>query len=168
MAYSASSVRQTLLKRLQTELQAEVTLANKLSCELSRVAELMRICEIHMAMLHAMPLMSLNSYDLHALLMTHELTVPTKLQETIDEEACLEEQIFGLMHRFAERFTNRRVEINRLRTLHDDPLIDYDIYALGCMTGLDMKKTVHLKSLRDELLRSMEEKRELIKNNKEM
>nr|GEX01798.1 transposase (putative), gypsy type [Tanacetum cinerariifolium] len=80
-----------------------------------------------------------------------------KLQEAIDEEACLKEQIFGLMHCFAERFTNRRVKINRLMTLHDDPLIDYGIYALGCMTGADMKKTVHLKSVRDELLRSMEE-----------
>ncbi|GJU33600.1 hypothetical protein Tco_1181954 [Tanacetum coccineum] len=162
------NLRQTLLKRLQTELQAEVTLANKLSCELTRVAELMHIREIHMSMLHAMPLTSLNSYGLHALLMTHELTVLVKLQEAIDEEACLEEQIFGLMHRFAERFTNRRVEINRLRTLHDDPLIDYGIYALGCMTGADMSKTVHLKNVRDELLRSMEEKRQLIKNYQEM
>ncbi|GJS03086.1 ribonuclease H-like domain-containing protein [Tanacetum coccineum] len=72
MAYSANLMRQTLLKRLQTELQAEVTLANKLSCELNRVAELIHIREIHMAMLHAMPLTSLNSYGLHALLMTHE------------------------------------------------------------------------------------------------
>ncbi|GJW35433.1 hypothetical protein Tco_0058353 [Tanacetum coccineum] len=96
------------------------------------------------------------------------LTVLMKLQEAIDEEACLEEQIFGLMHRFAERFTNRRVEINRLMTLHDDPLIEYGKYALGCMTGADMKKTVHLKSVRDELLRSMEEKRQLIRNYQEM
>ncbi|GJW35432.1 hypothetical protein Tco_0058352 [Tanacetum coccineum] len=66
------NLRQTLLKRLQTELQAEVTLANKLSCELTRVAEQMRIRGIHMAMLHAMPLTSLNSYGLHALLMTQE------------------------------------------------------------------------------------------------
>nr|GEZ97878.1 hypothetical protein [Tanacetum cinerariifolium] len=96
------------------------------------------------------------------------LTVLMKLQEAIDEEACLEEQMFGLMHRFAERFTNRRVEFNRLMTLHDDPLIDYGIYALGCMTGADMKKTVHLKNVRDELLRSTKEKRQLIRNYQEM
>ncbi|GKB63791.1 hypothetical protein Tco_0919977 [Tanacetum coccineum] len=42
-------VRQTLLKKLEIELQAEVTLANKLSCELTRVAEQMRIHEIHTA-----------------------------------------------------------------------------------------------------------------------
>ncbi|GJR56732.1 putative ribonuclease H-like domain-containing protein [Tanacetum coccineum] len=96
------------------------------------------------------------------------VTVLVKLQEAIDEEACLEEQILSLMHRFADRFTNRRVEINRLMTLHDDPLIDYGKYALGCMTGVDMKKTVHLKSLRDELLRSMEEKRQLIRNYQEI
>nr|GEV66542.1 hypothetical protein [Tanacetum cinerariifolium] len=40
----------------------------------------------------------------------------------------------------------------------DHPLMDYGKYALGCMTGADMKKCVHLKSVRDELLRSIEEK----------
>ncbi|GJR48835.1 hypothetical protein Tco_1316938 [Tanacetum coccineum] len=54
------------------------------------------------------------------------LTVLTKLQEALDEEAILEEQILALMHRFADRFTDRRVEINNLMVLHDHPLIDYD------------------------------------------
>ncbi|GKC87231.1 hypothetical protein Tco_1147880, partial [Tanacetum coccineum] len=80
-------LRQTLLKKLETELQAEVTLANKLSCELTRVAEQMHIREIHMAMLHAMPLTSLNSYGLHALLMTHEsdIRITHNLRTTRDE-----------------------------------------------------------------------------------
>ncbi|GJR29128.1 hypothetical protein Tco_1105360 [Tanacetum coccineum] len=86
------------------------------------------------------------------------LTVLMKLQEAIDEEAILEEQILTLMHRFADRFTDRRVEINNLMVLHDHALVDYAKYALGCMTGADMKKCVYLKSVRDELLRSMEEK----------
>ncbi|GJU51165.1 hypothetical protein Tco_1220720 [Tanacetum coccineum] len=87
MAYSANSVRQTLLKKLEIELQAEVTLANKLSCELTRVAEQMRIREIHTAMLHAMPLTSLNTYGLHALLMTHEsdIRITHNLRTTRDE-----------------------------------------------------------------------------------
>ncbi|GKB01960.1 hypothetical protein Tco_0830004 [Tanacetum coccineum] len=87
MAYSANSIRQTLLRRLQSELEAEVTLANQLSCELTRVAEQMRIREIHMTMLHAMPIMSLNSYGLHALLMTHESDIRTahNLRTTRDE-----------------------------------------------------------------------------------
>nr|GEV51277.1 hypothetical protein [Tanacetum cinerariifolium] len=87
MAYSANSVRQTLLKSLQIELQAEVTLANKLSRELTRVAEQMRIREIHMAMLHAMPLTSLSSYGLHALLMTREsdIHITHNLRTTRDE-----------------------------------------------------------------------------------
>nr|GEV97423.1 transposase, MuDR, MULE transposase domain protein [Tanacetum cinerariifolium] len=81
------AVRQTLLKRLQTKLQAEVTLANKLSCELTRVAEQMRIHGIHMAMLHAMPLTSLNSYGLHALRMTHDsdIRITHNLRTTRDE-----------------------------------------------------------------------------------
>nr|GEV34002.1 hypothetical protein [Tanacetum cinerariifolium] len=62
-----------------------------------------------------------------------------KLQEALDEEAILEEQMLALMHRFADRFMDRRVEINNLIVLHDHPLIDYGKYALGCMTGADMK-----------------------------
>ncbi|GJS25114.1 phospholipase-like protein [Tanacetum coccineum] len=91
-----------------------------------------------------------------------------KLHEALDEKAILEEQILTLMHRFADRFTDRRVEINNLMVLHDHPLIDYGKYALGCMTGADMKKCVHLKSVRDELLRSMEEKRQLMTNYRDM
>ncbi|GJZ52707.1 hypothetical protein Tco_0607592 [Tanacetum coccineum] len=81
------------------------------------------------------------------------LNVLMKLQEALDEEAILEEQILSLMHRFADRFTDRRVEINNLMVLQDHRLIDYGKYALGCMTGADMKKCVYLKSVRDELLR---------------
>nr|GEU72614.1 hypothetical protein [Tanacetum cinerariifolium] len=84
------------------------------------------------------------------------LNVLTKLQEALDEEAILEEQIIALMHRFADRFTDRRVKINNLMVLYDHPLIEYGKYALGCMTGADMKKCVYLKSIRDELLRNME------------
>ncbi|GJY23711.1 phospholipase-like protein [Tanacetum coccineum] len=50
----------------------------------------------------------------------------------------------------------------------DHPLVDYGKYALGCMTGADMKKCVYLKSVRDELLRSMEEKRQLMANYRDM
>ncbi|GKA24879.1 hypothetical protein Tco_0710912 [Tanacetum coccineum] len=54
------------------------------------------------------------------------LTVLTKLQEALDEEAILEEQILASMHRFTDRFTDRREEINNLMVLHDHPLIDYE------------------------------------------
>ncbi|GJV11482.1 hypothetical protein Tco_1353023 [Tanacetum coccineum] len=81
------------------------------------------------------------------------LNVLMKLQEALDEEAILEEQILSLMHRFADRFTDRRVEINNLMVLHDHPLIDCGKYTFGCMRGADMKKCVYLKSVRDELLR---------------
>ncbi|GKC43107.1 hypothetical protein Tco_1060829 [Tanacetum coccineum] len=91
-----------------------------------------------------------------------------KLQEALDEEAILEEQILTLMHRFADRFTDRRVKINNLMVLQDHALTDYVKYALGCMTGADMKKCVHLKSVRDEWLRSMEEKRQLMTNYRDM
>ncbi|GKC36715.1 hypothetical protein Tco_1399385 [Tanacetum coccineum] len=96
------------------------------------------------------------------------LTVLMALQEAHDEESCLEEQTLSLMHRFTDKFTNRRPEINRLMALPDHPLIDYGRYALESMTGADMRKASYLKMARDELLRSMEEKRELIKNYKEM
>nr|GEZ34608.1 hypothetical protein [Tanacetum cinerariifolium] len=82
------------------------------------------------------------------------LTVLMKLQEALDEEAILEEQMLALMHRFADRFMDPRVEINNLIVLHDHPLIDYDKYALGCMTGADMKKCVELKGNLDHRARS--------------
>ncbi|GKB27660.1 hypothetical protein Tco_0867061 [Tanacetum coccineum] len=90
------------------------------------------------------------------------------LREALNEEACLEEQILSLMHRYADRFTDRRPEINRLNSLLDHPLIEYGRYALGCMTRADMKKCAYLKSVRDELLRSMEEKQQLITNYRAM
>ncbi|GKD48391.1 hypothetical protein Tco_1277367 [Tanacetum coccineum] len=96
------------------------------------------------------------------------LTVLMALQDAHDEEACLEEQILSLMHHFADRFTNRRPEINKLNSLTDHLLIEYGHYALGCMTRADMKKATYLKMIRVELLRSMKEKRQLIKNYKEM
>nr|GEY64955.1 hypothetical protein [Tanacetum cinerariifolium] len=96
------------------------------------------------------------------------LTVLMALQEAHDEEACLKEQMLSLMHLFTDKFTNRRPEINRLMTLPDHPLIEYGRYALRCMTVADMRNASYLKMARDELLRSMEEKRELIKNYKEM
>ncbi|GJT80744.1 hypothetical protein Tco_1055086 [Tanacetum coccineum] len=181
---------QSIVSKLQREIQAEETLAHQLLCNLTRYSEEMRIREVQITMLQSMPTTSLNSYGLHALLMILEadirttnnilktrqqfnpeqvrLNVLTKLQEAIDEEAILEEQILALMHRFADRFTDRRVEINNLMVLHDHPLIDYGKYALGCMTGADMKKCVHLKSVKDELLRSMEEKRQLMANYRDM
>ncbi|GJV81024.1 hypothetical protein Tco_1516894 [Tanacetum coccineum] len=65
------------------------------------------------------------------------------------------------------RFTRRRPQINRLKSLPDHPLIDYGRYALKRMTGADMRNVASLKMARDELLRSMKEK-QIIKNYKEM
>nr|GEW17515.1 transposase, MuDR, MULE transposase domain protein [Tanacetum cinerariifolium] len=96
------------------------------------------------------------------------LTIIMALQEAHDEEACLKEHILSLMHCFADKSTNCRPEINRLMTLPDHPLIDYGRYALERMTGADMRNASYLKMARDELSRSMKEKREFIKNYKEM
>ncbi|GJR79972.1 hypothetical protein Tco_0150757 [Tanacetum coccineum] len=70
MAYSANKARKTIVLKLQRELEAEATLANQLLCNLTRYFEQMRSREIQMTMLQNMPTMSLNSYGLHALLMT--------------------------------------------------------------------------------------------------
>nr|GEX80729.1 hypothetical protein [Tanacetum cinerariifolium] len=68
------------------------------------------------------------------------LSILAKLQEALDEEDILADQILTMMHRYADRFTNRRDEINNLMVLQDHPLVDYGKYALGCMRGADMKK----------------------------
>nr|GEX64229.1 reverse transcriptase domain, zinc finger, CCHC-type, aspartic peptidase domain protein [Tanacetum cinerariifolium] len=64
-----------------------------------------------------------------------KLIVLMKLQKALDEEAILEEQMLALMHRFADRFTDRRIEINNLMVLHDHPLIDYETPTFIIMTG---------------------------------
>ncbi|GKD76705.1 hypothetical protein Tco_1339326 [Tanacetum coccineum] len=163
MVDSANDARKTIVSNLQRELEAEATLANTMLGNLTRYFEQMRIREIQITMLQNMPTMSLNSYGIHALLMTHEADI-----QAFDEEDILADQILTMMHRYADRFTNRRVEINNLMVLQDHPLVDYGKYALGCMTGADMKKCVYLKSVRDELLRSMEEKRQLMANYRDM
>ncbi|GKE41068.1 hypothetical protein Tco_1464473 [Tanacetum coccineum] len=146
MASSSNEARKTIVSKLQRELEAEATFANQLLCNLTRYRGQMRISGIEMTMMQNMPTTSLNSYELHALLMTHEADIRTtnnliraRQEEALDDEACLEEQILSLMHRFAIRFTDRRPEINTLNSLPDDPLIEYGRYALGCMTGSDMK-----------------------------
>ncbi|GKB15695.1 hypothetical protein Tco_0849618 [Tanacetum coccineum] len=77
MADSADDARTTIVSNLQRELEAEATLANTMLGNLTRYFEQMRIREIQITMLQNMPTMSLNSYGLHALLMTHEADIRT-------------------------------------------------------------------------------------------
>ncbi|GJR21288.1 hypothetical protein Tco_0969815 [Tanacetum coccineum] len=77
MADSANDARKTIVSNLQRELEAEATLANTMLGNLTRYFEQMRIREIQITMLQNMPTMSLNSYGLHALLMTHEADIRT-------------------------------------------------------------------------------------------
>ncbi|GKB19234.1 hypothetical protein Tco_0853157, partial [Tanacetum coccineum] len=77
MADSANDARKTIVSNLQRELEAEATLANTMLGNLTRYSKQMRIREIQITMLQNMPTMSLNSYGLHALLMTHEADIRT-------------------------------------------------------------------------------------------
>ncbi|GJX15969.1 hypothetical protein Tco_0216801 [Tanacetum coccineum] len=109
-----------------------------------------------------------NLIDVSTVLIPNDGSLEESFAEARDEVSCLEEQMLSLMRRFADIFTNRRPEINRLVTLPNHPLIDYGHYALERMTGADMRNASYLKMARGELLRIMEEKREFIKNYKEM
>nr|GFA26475.1 putative pentatricopeptide repeat-containing protein At3g08820 [Tanacetum cinerariifolium] len=77
MAGSANDARKTIVSNLQRELEAEATLTNTMLGNLTRYFEQMRIREIQITMLQNMPTMSLNSYGLQALLMTHEADIRT-------------------------------------------------------------------------------------------
>ncbi|GJV67772.1 hypothetical protein Tco_1483281 [Tanacetum coccineum] len=77
MVDSANDARKTIVSNLQRELEAEATLANTMLGNLTRYSEQMRIREIQITMLQNMLTMSLNSYGLHALLMTHEADIRT-------------------------------------------------------------------------------------------
>ncbi|GJX76512.1 transposase, MuDR, MULE transposase domain protein [Tanacetum coccineum] len=77
MAYGANKARQAIVLKLQREIQAEETLADQLLCNLTRYTEEMRIRSVQITMLQSMPTTSLNTYGLHALLMTHEADIRT-------------------------------------------------------------------------------------------
>ncbi|GJU55580.1 hypothetical protein Tco_1229294 [Tanacetum coccineum] len=77
MAYGANEARQAIVLKLQREIQAEETLADQLLCNLARYTEEMRIRSVQITMLQRMPTTSLNTYGLHALLMTHEADIRT-------------------------------------------------------------------------------------------
>ncbi|GJT82378.1 ribonuclease H-like domain-containing protein [Tanacetum coccineum] len=81
------SFAEQLFQNYKRELEADATLENLLLCNLTRYFEQMRSREIQMTMLQNMPTMSLNSYGLHALLMTHEADMRTtnNLITTIQE-----------------------------------------------------------------------------------
>ncbi|GJS48910.1 hypothetical protein Tco_0599031 [Tanacetum coccineum] len=57
--------------------------------------------------------------DLSSMLIHNNRSKEESFGEAIDEEAILEEQILTLMHRFADRFTDRRVEINKSSMMSD-------------------------------------------------
>nr|GEZ71610.1 hypothetical protein [Tanacetum cinerariifolium] len=71
------------------------------------------------------------------------LSVLAKLQEALDEKDILADQILTMMHRYADRFKNRRVEINNLMVLQDHPLVDYEkVKALGANDELRGSRVV--------------------------
>ncbi|GJW74941.1 transposase, MuDR, MULE transposase domain protein [Tanacetum coccineum] len=69
--------RQTIVSKLQREIQDEETLAQQLLSNLNRYSEEMRIRQVQITMLQSMPTTSLNTYGLHALLMTLEADICT-------------------------------------------------------------------------------------------
>ncbi|GJY23870.1 hypothetical protein Tco_0397528 [Tanacetum coccineum] len=90
------------------------------------------------------------------------LTVLMKLQEALDEEPILEEQMLALMHRFADRFTDRRVEINNLMVLHDHPLIDYGKTSLSS-TSLHPVGVISMELAKGSILIERDEKEKFIR-----
>ncbi|GJS70867.1 hypothetical protein Tco_0703708 [Tanacetum coccineum] len=72
-----NDARHSIVSKLQMEIQAEETLAHQLLCNLTRYSEEMRIREVQITMLQSMPTTNLNSYELHALLMTLEAVIRT-------------------------------------------------------------------------------------------
>ncbi|GJR14024.1 transposase, MuDR, MULE transposase domain protein [Tanacetum coccineum] len=85
--------------------------------------------------------------DLSSMLIHNNRSKEESFGESLDEEAILEEQMLALMHRFADRFTDRRIEINNLMVLQDHPLIDYVAKEHGRKTTADDELQRHVKAL---------------------
>ncbi|GKD00743.1 hypothetical protein Tco_1171017 [Tanacetum coccineum] len=88
MANEPNEVRDAILKRLRTEQEKEVTLANNLLGEMTRYLLQMRSRAEEETRVHSLPLdQPINSYGLHALLMSSESYMPiTTALEAAREE----------------------------------------------------------------------------------
>ncbi|GKD68214.1 hypothetical protein Tco_1322304 [Tanacetum coccineum] len=88
----------------------------------------------------------------------------TEETQALDEETILEEQMLALMHRFADRFTDRKVEINNLMVLHDHQLIDY--VPLSFQASACSLSTLHFLKFSEnsfEVLKLLENSVEVLK-----
>ncbi|GKA31824.1 hypothetical protein Tco_0718191 [Tanacetum coccineum] len=98
-------------------------------------------------------------------MMNHVITDYTSDSEEERREVTQNDYTFDQMVERAEQEHFEDEELNKFNVIKKygrivyHPFIEYGGYALGCMTGADMKKATYMKMVRDELLRSMEEKR---------
>ncbi|GJS16512.1 hypothetical protein Tco_0410984 [Tanacetum coccineum] len=88
MANEPNEVRDAILRRLRTEQEKEVTLANNLFGEMTRYLLQMRSCAEEEMRVHSLPLdQPLYSYGLHTLLMNLESDTRIKtVLEAVKEE----------------------------------------------------------------------------------
>nr|GEV58136.1 protein kinase-like domain-containing protein [Tanacetum cinerariifolium] len=97
------------------------------------------------------------------------LNVLTKLQEALDEEAILEEQILALMHRFADRFTDRKGQLPVERLVTDETEARSDGFQVGpTLTGVVLKMNRYLEKnddMYEKMTRFMEDMRRVPEAN---
>ncbi|GJU97778.1 hypothetical protein Tco_1327049 [Tanacetum coccineum] len=71
-----------------------------------------------------------------------------ELQEQLDMEASLAEQMLNLFVRFLERVRLCRVEIIRLGSQPDNPIVDHGREILERLTGADMRNVMKMMATR--------------------
>ncbi|GJR40585.1 hypothetical protein Tco_1216269 [Tanacetum coccineum] len=96
------------------------------------------------------------------------LQILMKLQEEFDMKATLEEEMMNLFHRFLDRIRLRGPEIIRLGSQPDNPLVDHGREILESLTGADIRNANNMMLARNELLQSMAEKEDFIRNRRAM
>nr|GEX65724.1 hypothetical protein [Tanacetum cinerariifolium] len=86
------------------------------------------------------------------------------LREELLADVTLENNLFLELNRYLDQLRNRDPEMLRVEELGDHPLIKFGVNIMGKSTRVDMMNSHNLMSTRTDLMRTIAEKEELLKN----
>ncbi|GJU06229.1 hypothetical protein Tco_1122659 [Tanacetum coccineum] len=103
---------------------------------------------------------------------TDPIDVKQKIIRTLREElladVTLTNNLLLELNRYLDQLRNRDPKMLRLEVLGDHPLIKFGVNTMDKSTRADMMNSQNLMSTRTDLMRTIAEKEELLKNYKEV
>ncbi|GJV36212.1 hypothetical protein Tco_1408689 [Tanacetum coccineum] len=86
-----------------------------------------------------------------------------RLREELEADVALANNLLDVLTRYLEQMRGRGPEMLRVESLLADPLTSYGLQTLQRTTRNDMRNSSNLVAARNELLRTIAEKEELIR-----